>query len=252
MLTAYHTHDLRLGMANGLYSRCTSMRIDTHWRMCEYSRKHICTLSASSHISCNCMAIPFWNTFNWFRFETPSKLLQEHFWDCKQLGSYCAEDPLQSNKSEATFKTCFRWNLSEESLFWTEITGNCFLDWRSRRKIGRWNKLVRIWNQLVIKTSLKKNLPGGETQPEDASDFLAATTHFQIFGERRNFCNCNVIVYSNEEKKLILVHSYAPSVRSSYTLKTCKADKENILHSQECYSKFGSNKERKKDCWQGF
>jgi len=23
---------------------------------------------------------------------------QEHFWDCKQLGSYCAEDPLQSNK----------------------------------------------------------------------------------------------------------------------------------------------------------
>ena len=71
-------------------------------------------------------------------YETPSTLLQEHFWDCKQLGSYCAEDPLQSNKSEATFKTCFRWNLSEESLFWSEITGNCFLDWRSRRKIGRW------------------------------------------------------------------------------------------------------------------
>ena len=120
---------------------------------------HICTLSASSHISCNCLAIPFWDTFNWFRFETPSKLLQEHFWDCKQLGSYCAEDPLQSNKSEATFKTCFRWNLFEESLFWSEITGNGFLDWRSRRKIRRWNKLVRIWNQLVIKTSLKKNLP---------------------------------------------------------------------------------------------
>ena len=79
-------------------------------------------------------------SFNWFRFETPSTLLQEHFWDCKQLGSYCAEDPLQSNKSEATFKTCFRWNLFEESLFWTEITGNCFLDWRSRRKIGRWTK----------------------------------------------------------------------------------------------------------------
>ena len=90
---------------------------------------------------------------------TPSNLLQEHFWDCKQLGSYCAEDPLQSNKSEATFKTCFRWNLSEESLFWSEITGNCFLDWRSRRKIGRWNKLVRIWNELVIKTFLKKTSP---------------------------------------------------------------------------------------------
>ena len=77
----------------------------------------------------------------------------------------------------------------------------------------------------------KPPLPGGETQPEDASDFLAATTHFQIFGERRNFCNCNVIVYSNEEKKLIIVHSYAPSVWSSHTFKTCKADKENILHS---------------------
>ena len=76
---------------------------------------------------------------------------------------------------------------------------------------------------------MKKNLPGGETQPEDASDFLATTTHFQIFGERRNCCNCNVIVYSNE--KQILMYSYAPSVRSSHTFKACKEDKENILHS---------------------
>ena len=76
---------------------------------------------------------------------------------------------------------------------WCEVTiaGNCFLGWKSKKKTERCNYIfLKSIESLLIQPSYprpykRKFLPGCETQFEDASDFLAASTHFQISGERR-------------------------------------------------------------------
>ena len=66
----------------------------------------------------------------------------------------------------------------QRSRVWSKFTGNCFWAWRSRRTTGRWK--IDSPFQSTCHQSYAKNTPphpGGETQSEDAADFLAAATH---------------------------------------------------------------------------